>query len=335
MFSSVLPRPENAEYNTSLRQRFKSLKNEIKQKQPAQVAGPIERMHLTRRNDAPEGTVTELLLNPDGSINYSSTLASQYSSSTREVQASYEDSVPLKLKFPHLKHHFPRYDLESCPDESLKNCVEDTRSAITKILNSKLGVKDNKDDRNNKVSYIKYSTNDILHDNESDTSREKLVEVRNYQEDPMLPPKFKLRKNRHRPPSPPPPILKQNESETKLTKEEREKWKIPSAVSNWKNNQGFTISLDKRFSATGSGLGPDEAKLNVQKFGDLSQALESADNQAREEIKIRNEMRRDLALKEQREKEIKMKELAELTRSERYGKRKETSNDHAVKRLKN
>lgn len=227
------------------------------------------------------------------------------------VQTSYEDTIPLKVRYPNLKHHFPRYTLETCPDDSLRKCLEETTEVVNKLLAQAEGIEEKKDE----VSIVELTTDGL-----GDEVRGRTVEIRNYQEDPMLPPKFKLRKNRHKNPSPPPPILKAAPAE-KITKETKDKWKIPSAVSNWKNNQGFAISLGKRVvAASGGSLGSD-ASINVEKFGQLSLALEEADKQAREDISIRNEQRRKAALREQEEKLKKLKALVEKSRDS-TGKRK-------------
>ena len=239
---------------------------------------------------------------------------------TRKVQATYEESIPLKKRHPNLKHHFPRYTWETCPDDSVQNCVSATKQVIDKLLGY------NRDDskKDQEVS-IKYST--------GDDQEERTIQIRTLQEDPMLPPKFKLRKNRHREPSPPPPILKDTSSATqKLTKEDREKWKIPAAVSNWKNNQGFALSLEDRISAATAGEEHSQDGLNVEKFSALSNALENADKEARVEISMRNKMRQEQALREQKEKEEKLRELAVLARNDKYRRHEHGSGGKRARR---
>ncbi|SGZ50650.1 CIC11C00000002043 [Sungouiella intermedia] len=242
-------------------------------------------------------------------------------------QTSYEDSIPLKERYPNLKHHFPRYTLQTCPDDSLQQCLDETRKVVNMLIAHAEGIEEKKDD----VDVVELSTGGL-----SDEGRGRTVEIRNYQEDPMLPPKFKLRKNRHKNPSPPPPILKAAPAE-KITKEIKDKWKIPSAVSNWKNNQGFAISLGKRVVAASGGSLGAESSINVEKFGQLSQALEQADRQAREDISIRNEQRKLAAIREQEEKQKKLKSLVEKSReatgSRQYsGKRRGSETYDARKR---
>ena len=71
-------------------------------------------------------------------------------------------------------------------------------------------------------------------------------------EDPLEPPRFKHKKIPRGPPSPPPPVLRS--PPRKATVAEQKEWMIPPCISNWKNNKGFTIPLDKRLAADGRGL---------------------------------------------------------------------------------
>lgn len=214
-------------------------------------------------------------------------------------QGSHEDTVPLKVRFPNLKHHFPRYTIDTAPDGSLAACVEESRQIVDKLLG--------KGDATAPLpSSVVISTN----------GETKSADIATYKEDPMLPPKFKLRKNREKPPSPPPPVLKAAPAE-KVTKEVKDKWHIPAAVSNWKNNQGFTLDLNKRVMAASGGSAPTGLEINYENFTLLASALERADKSAREEIAVRNEQRKEMALKEQQEKERQLKELVEKTRAQR------------------
>lgn len=293
MFSSLLPKPKNAAHET-IRVVFPKNKKSSKVFMPSLKSETAVVAH-----PGSSRTLAELHIHLNGSLNYAKSVVLA-SGGSKSVQASYEDTVPLKVRYPNLKHHFPRYTLETCPDDSLKTCVEETKEVILKLLAP--------EEKETGPSFVTYTAND--------EERGRTIEIRNYQEDPMLPPKFKLRKNRHKNPSPPPPIL-QSAPKQKVTKELKDKWSIPSAVSNWKNNEGFAISLDKRMMAANGGHDQAAASLNLEKFGLLSQALEDADKQAREEISIRNEKRKEMAIREQKEKERQLRELVERTRKQR------------------
>lgn len=319
MFSSLLPRPKHSDYRPSIFLAQETNGQKQTQALRTLVAPGLDQETVISNPSDLAGTISKLHLNPDGTLNYNLTIASAANGGSRKVQASYEDTIPLKKRFPNLKHHFPRYNLKTCPDDSLKTCVRETKDVINGLINAKLhGTTETKV---NDSQIVNYQSSSVLNDNED---RGRVILIRSYEEDPMLPPKFKLRKNRHKDPSPPPPILKNTTAnDKKLTKEERAAWNIPSAISNWKNNQGFTIALDKRMMAANGGSELQGPEVNIEKFGDLSSALETAERDARDELKIRNEKLKELAIKEKQEQQLKLRELAELTRAERaqQGKR--------------
>ncbi|KAI3402495.2 PRP45 [Candida oxycetoniae] len=207
------------------------------------------------------------------------------SSRTETEHGTYDSTIPLKQKFPNLIHHFPR----PAPNEEV---IASTKLVFEKLLNAKLGVVEQ--GQKNKDSRLP------LH------------------EDPMLPPRQKLEKNRpERRETLPEPILKPlSQNSNKLTKEEKEKWNIPSAISNWKNNLGFTIGLEKRMM--GKKRGYDEDEINLEKFGALSQALNQAEVKAREDIQKRNEIRFERERLEQREREKRINEIASRSKRRRY-----------------
>ncbi|KAK6466077.1 component of the spliceosome [Scheffersomyces coipomensis] len=325
MFSSLLPPPKHSSYtrdsSSSLIKISKPKADKLSQKVLTLPQSSSSTSSAIIQTNQEDGSISKLVIKDDGSIDYSQTIALANNKDNRSVQTTYEDTIPLKKRYPNLKHHFPRYTLQTCPDDSIQNCVDETKDVITNIMNAKLGI--TKDKSKSDVNIIKYTSNDVLginNDEREGRPQERIIQVREYMEDPMLPPKFKLRKNRHKNPSPPPPILKNvNASESKITKEDREKWKIPAAISNWKNNQGFTISLDKRIIAANGGseteIAPDA--VNIQKFGELSNALEQADKQAREDLIAKRELAKQKAIEEKAQKELQLKQLASLSQHER------------------
>lgn len=313
MFSSLLSKPKRSEYSTPIILHKTQTSNNAVLVLPDSLS-KVNEVHI---KDAKPNTVSKYYVNDDGTLNYNLTVGAQ---TGQKFHASYEDTIPLKQRFPNLKHSFPKYHLDNCPDDSIKDTVERTREIINHIIDEKSG--------NLKLEgplNVSYKSRDVV-----DRGRDTQIEIRNYQEDPMLPPKHKLRKNRHQEPSPPPPILKNSAGSEKLSKEDHAKWNIPAAISNWKNNQGFTISLDKRMQAASTSETP---KLNLEKMASLTSALDDADRQAREDIKIRNELRKEMIEKQKKEKEEKLKQLAELTRLQR-GKRDHQDDMQLRKRSK-
>jgi len=133
-------------------------------------------------------------------------------------------------------------------------------------------------------------------------------------EDPLEPPRFKHKKIPRGPPSPPPPVLRS--PPRKATAAEQKEWLIPPCISNWKNNKGFTIPLDKRLAADGRGLQDVSINDNFAKF---SEALFIADRHSREEVRQRALMQQKLAQKEKEAKEESLRLLAQRARQERSG----------------
>jgi len=93
-------------------------------------------------------------------------------------------------------------------------------------------------------------------------------------------------------------------------------WKIPTAVSNWKNAKGFIIPLDKRLVLDGRML--QETKIN-NNFAKLSEALYIAEQKAREDTELRSLILKEQALREKEKKEAAVRNLAMQARIEKLG----------------
>lgn len=100
----------------------------------------------------------------------------------------------------------------------------------------------------------------------------------------------------------------------KLTQEEIKEWNIPPSISNWKNPMGYTVPLDKRVQADTRDL--IDISIN-DRFASLSESLQMAEKNAREQIKLRNELQKQKRIREEMEREEKLRKLAESSRSER------------------
>ncbi|QRW27671.1 pre-mRNA-processing protein 45 [Rhizoctonia solani] len=112
----------------------------------------------------------------------------------------------------------------------------------------------------------------------------------------------------------PPPVLRS--PPRKATAAEQKEWMIPPCISNWKNNKGFTIPLDKRLAADGRGLQDVHINDNFAKF---SESLFIADRHAREEVRQRSLMQQKIVEKEKAAKEEQLREMAQRARAERGG----------------
>jgi len=144
---------------------------------------------------------------------------------------------------------------------------------------------------------------------------QRVIQMVPAQVDPMMPPKHKHVKAPRGPAEDPVPVLAP--PPTKLTKEERDQWNIPACISNWKNVRGYTIPLDKRLAADGRGL--VEPEINSTNFASLSESLFVAEKQARQEVRLRAQTQKKLALQEKEDREQELRELARKARMERSG----------------
>lgn len=134
------------------------------------------------------------------------------------------------------------------------------------------------------------------------------------QVDPMEPPKHLIKKVPKGPGSPPVPIL--HSPPRKLTVEDKQAWKVPPCISNWKNARGYTIPLDKRLAADGRGL--QEVTIN-NKFATLSESLYVAERKASEDLRIRNQIRKKMAMREKEDREKDLRDMALKARMDRAG----------------
>ena len=99
----------------------------------------------------------------------------------------------------------------------------------------------------------------------------------------------------------------------KLTAEDQAAWRIPPAVSSWKNPKGFTRGIDKLLAAR-----PNVEDVTINdKFSQLADALHTADRHAREEVKKRATMQQLLAEKAKAQKEDELRALAQQARQRR------------------
>ena len=144
-------------------------------------------------------------------------------------------------------------------------------------------------------------------------AKQRVIQMVPAQLDPMMPPKHEHKKAPRGPAEDPVPVL--HAPPTKLTKEERAKWNIPACISNWKNTRGYTIPLDKRLAADGRGL--REVTVNSN-FATFSESLYVAERQAREEVKMRAKVQKQLAMAEKEKREADLRELANKARMERH-----------------
>lgn len=164
------------------------------------------------------------------------------------MQSQFKDLVPL-LHRKDLTDE--QRALDRPTDEEVQATAERTKAALEKLVNGKIKAAQPKNvpDGQNKTSFVRYTPGQ---QGNNGALTQRIIKMTEVAEDPLEPPRFKHKKIPRGPPSPPPPVLRS--PPRKATAAEQKEWNIPPCISNWKNNKGFTIPLDKRLAADGRGL---------------------------------------------------------------------------------
>merc|ERR1719461_1699071 len=207
-------------------------------------------------------------------------------------------------------------------DEAVLEATEKTRAALEKLTSSKISaaMPVRAAEKQEPAQFIRYTPSQQGEAFNSG-AKQRVIRMVEVQRDPMSPPRFKINSKVPRgPPSPPAPVM--HSPTRKVTVKEQQDWKIPPCISNWKNQKGYTIPLDKRLAADGRGL--QQAHIN-ENFPKLAEALYLADRKARESVEARAQLEKKLAQKEKEAKESKLADLARKAREERAGFRSKES----------
>ncbi|MCJ1324197.1 mRNA splicing protein [Thelotrema lepadinum] len=149
------------------------------------------------------------------------------------MATSFKDLIPLRERAD-----AGDIEIERPSPEEVTRQTERTKNALANLISGastaqKPQVVQKHDDQ---VTYVKYKP-------EQPESRERLIKVQSARRDPMEPPKHKVKKIPHGPPSPPRPILRS--PPRKAGAEEQAAWRLPPAVSSWKNPKGYTKGIHK------------------------------------------------------------------------------------------
>ncbi|KAJ7204303.1 pre-mRNA-processing protein 45 [Mycena rebaudengoi] len=230
------------------------------------------------RKKGSSGNTLALQVDSEGNVRYDA-IAHQGQRGDKIIQSQFKDLVPL----------FHRKDLtdedrtmERPSEEEVQETAEKTRQALEKLVTGKIKAAQPKHipDSVGHTAFIRYTPGQ---QNGEAGLKQRIIKMSTVVEDPLEPPRFKHKKIPRGPPSPPPPVLRS--PPRKATAAEQKEWMIPPCISNWKNNKGFTIPLDKRLAADGRGLQDVHINDNFAKF---SEALFVADRHAREEVRQRS-----------------------------------------------
>ena len=140
--------------------------------------------------------------------------------------------------------------LDRPSESSVLSTTERTRLALESITSGKIASA-----RPSTVS-LKYSSSSeyirYTPASTSDQGKQRIIKMSTVVEDPLEPPRFKHNKIPRANDEAPPPVMQS--PPRRATVQEQKDWQIPPCISNWKNNKGYTIPLDKRLAADGRGL---------------------------------------------------------------------------------
>lgn len=208
----------------------------------------------------------------------------------------------------------PVYDtapLARPSEEEVEETTEKTRRALLGIVDSK--VQANRPskpvDQRAQATFVRYTPAQSTTALQTDAPQQRVIKMIEIPIDPLQPPKFKAKKVARGPGSPPVPIM--HSPPRKLTKEDHDAWNIPPCISNWKNKNGYTISLDKRLAADGRGM--QKPQIN-DKFASFAESLYTAERKARDMVEKRQQIKQKLLENERREKEEQLRRMAENAR---------------------
>eukprot|EP00826_Nyctotherus_ovalis_P059099 TRINITY_DN8189_c0_g1_i8.p1 TRINITY_DN8189_c0_g1~~TRINITY_DN8189_c0_g1_i8.p1 ORF type:complete len:430 (-),score=137.48 TRINITY_DN8189_c0_g1_i8:42-1256(-) len=140
----------------------------------------------------------------------------------------------------------------------------------------------------------------------------KLIKITTQESDPLQPPRFKHKRIPRGVPSPPPAVL--HSPQRKLTLKDQQDMKVPPCISNWKNAKGHIIPLHMRLMADGRNI--QDLSVN-SRFGSFSEALYTAEKEARKEIEERNKLLTRIDLIKAKGEEERLRTAANNARKEK------------------
>ncbi|TKA24648.1 Pre-mRNA-processing protein 45 [Salinomyces thailandicus] len=265
-------------------------------------------LDMGKKGGAPsESNALALRVDNEGKVKYDD-IARRGHSEKRVIHASFKDLIPLRQRAD-----VGEISLERPSEEDVQESKDRTQKALQTLVDGTLAAQKPKNVKGTsrpEPTFVRYTPANQMGD--SSKKQDRIMKIVQRQQDPMEPPKHKMKKVPRGPPSPPPPVM--HSPPRKLTAEDQEAWRIPPPVSNWKNPKGYTVPLDKRLAADGRGL--QDVTIN-DKFAQFAEALHTADRHAREEVQQRQRMQQRLAEKEKEQKEDNLRMLAQKARQER------------------
>lgn len=269
-------------------------------------------LDMGRNRSAGTGNKLAMRVDGEGNKRYDA-IVKQGLRQGQTVHTEYKDLVPLSQRTD-VKDKDRDSDFERPSHEQVMSTTERTRLALEALTKSKsksaVPKPATQPGGQQASQFIRYTPGQQGAGN----GTQRIIKMTEAARDPLEPPRHRFKKIAPGPPSPPPPVLRS--PPRKVTAQEQKDWMIPPAISNWKNNKGYTIPLDKRLAADGSGI--KDVVIN-DNFAQFAEALNLADRHAREEVRQRSIMQQKLAAKEKAAKEEHLRNLAQRARQERAG----------------
>jgi len=269
--------------------------------------------HLKKKSTGTSRAIVNVEIDDKGEVSYDAIVKSG-TNSDKKVYSKLEDMQSREAK--------PE-DVTMPTSEDEQTTVERTQAALDRLLAKKTALNkpsgsamvnaETSKNMEEKTQFIKYSARPDA-PGYNPAAAKRVIQMVPAQVDPMMPPKHKHVKAPRGPAEDPVPVL--HAPPAKLTKEERDQWNIPACISNWKNTRGYTIPLDKRLAADGRGLREHTINSN---FATLSESLYVAEKQARQEVRMRAQVQKKLAMQGKDRREEELRELANQARLERSG----------------
>ncbi|KAL5978168.1 hypothetical protein ACLOJK_029285 [Asimina triloba] len=261
---------------------------------------------MGRKDEKPGSKILPLTVDSQGNIAFDA-IVKQNENASKIVYSQHKDLIPKFIS----EEERVSEELE----KEIQETTDSTKAALEKIVNVRLSAAQPKNvpTQSSDSKFIKYKPSQQSAAFNSG-AKERIIRMVEMPVDPLEPPKFKHKRVPKASGSPPVPVM--HSPPRPVTVKDQQDWKIPPCISNWKNQKGYTIPLDKRLAADGRGL--QDVQIN-DNFAKLSEALYVAEQKAREAVAMRSKVQRELLLKEKERKEQELRALAQKARSERTG----------------
>jgi SNW domain-containing protein 1 len=269
--------------------------------------------HLKKKASSASKAIVNVEIDEKGEVSYDAIVKSG-TNSDKKVYSRLEDMQAREAKEEDIT--LPSADDEQATAQRTQAALEKLladKTALNKPSGSAMVNAETSKNIEEKTQFIKYTPRPDA-PGYNPAAAQRVIQLVPAQVDPMMPPKHKHVKAPRGPAEDPVPVL--HAPPQKLTKEEREQWNIPACISNWKNSRGYTIPLDKRLAADGRGLREHTINSN---FATLSESLYVAEKQARQEVRMRAQVQKKLAIQEKDRREEELRQLANQARLERSG----------------